>query len=50
MSSNGWNKPDGDWPGRKAATGNIHPVKPGTITAAGHPSVDIPPGTLNNIL
>jgi predicted RNA binding protein YcfA (HicA-like mRNA interferase family) len=27
-----------------------HPKKPGTVTVAGHPSVDIPPGTLNNIL
>jgi predicted RNA binding protein YcfA (HicA-like mRNA interferase family) len=27
-----------------------HPAKPGTVTVAGHPSVDIPPGTLNNIM
>ncbi|MFZ0297672.1 MAG: type II toxin-antitoxin system HicA family toxin [Candidatus Sulfotelmatobacter sp.] len=27
-----------------------HPAKPGTVTVAGHPSVDIPLGTLNNIL
>jgi predicted RNA binding protein YcfA (HicA-like mRNA interferase family) len=27
-----------------------HSSKPGTVTVAGHPSVDIPPGTLNNIL
>jgi predicted RNA binding protein YcfA (HicA-like mRNA interferase family) len=27
-----------------------HPRKPGTVTVAGRPSVDIPPGTLNNIL
>jgi predicted RNA binding protein YcfA (HicA-like mRNA interferase family) len=27
-----------------------HPTKPGTVTVAGHPAVDIPPGTLNNIL
>jgi predicted RNA binding protein YcfA (HicA-like mRNA interferase family) len=27
-----------------------HPAKPGTVTVAGHPSVDIPPRTLNNIL
>ena len=27
-----------------------HAAKPGTVTVAGHPSVDIPPGTLNNIL
>src|SRR5260370_39622825 len=27
-----------------------HPAKPGTVTVAGHPSVAIPPGTLNNIL
>jgi predicted RNA binding protein YcfA (HicA-like mRNA interferase family) len=28
----------------------IHPTKPGKVTVAGKPSVDIPPGTLNNIL
>jgi predicted RNA binding protein YcfA (HicA-like mRNA interferase family) len=27
-----------------------HPVKSGTVTIAGHPSADIPPGTLNSIL
>jgi len=27
-----------------------HATKPGTVTVAGHPSVDIPPGTLNNML
>jgi predicted RNA binding protein YcfA (HicA-like mRNA interferase family) len=27
-----------------------HSQKLGTVTVAGHPSVDIPPGTLNNIL
>jgi predicted RNA binding protein YcfA (HicA-like mRNA interferase family) len=27
-----------------------HLSKPGTVTVAGHPSLDIPPGTLNNIL
>jgi predicted RNA binding protein YcfA (HicA-like mRNA interferase family) len=27
-----------------------HSTKPGTVTVAGHPSLDIPPGTLNNIL
>lgn len=27
-----------------------HPKKAGTVTVAGHPAVDIPPGTLNNIL
>ncbi|MGB8579757.1 MAG: type II toxin-antitoxin system HicA family toxin [Candidatus Sulfotelmatobacter sp.] len=27
-----------------------HPSKPGTVTVAGHASVDIPAGTLNNIL
>ncbi|HEX4605776.1 MAG TPA: type II toxin-antitoxin system HicA family toxin [Candidatus Angelobacter sp.] len=27
-----------------------HPMKPGTVTIAGHPSADIPPGTLNSIL
>jgi predicted RNA binding protein YcfA (HicA-like mRNA interferase family) len=27
-----------------------HPSKPGTVTVAGKPSVDIPPGTLSNAL
>ena len=27
-----------------------HPSKPGIVTVAGHPSVDVPPGTLNSIL
>jgi predicted RNA binding protein YcfA (HicA-like mRNA interferase family) len=27
-----------------------HPSKPGTVTVAGKPSVDIPPGTLNSII
>ncbi|HEV3018143.1 MAG TPA: type II toxin-antitoxin system HicA family toxin [Burkholderiaceae bacterium] len=27
-----------------------HPTKRGTVTVAGRPSVDIPPGTLNNAL
>jgi predicted RNA binding protein YcfA (HicA-like mRNA interferase family) len=27
-----------------------HPSLPGTVTVAGAPSSDIPPGTLNNIL
>ncbi len=27
-----------------------HPSKPGTVTVAGKPSADIPPGTLANIL
>ncbi|MGA8488849.1 MAG: type II toxin-antitoxin system HicA family toxin [Terriglobales bacterium] len=27
-----------------------HPSKRGTVTVAGHSSLDIPPGTLNNIL
>jgi predicted RNA binding protein YcfA (HicA-like mRNA interferase family) len=27
-----------------------HSSKAGTVTVAGHPSLDIPPGTLNNIL
>lgn len=26
-----------------------HPVKPGTVTVAGKPSQDMPPGTLNSI-
>ena len=27
-----------------------HPTKPGNVTIAGKPSVDVPPGTLNSIL
>jgi len=27
-----------------------HPNKPGTVTVAGKPSIDIPPGTLNSAL
>jgi predicted RNA binding protein YcfA (HicA-like mRNA interferase family) len=27
-----------------------HPTKPGTVTVAGRPSTDVPPGTLNSIL
>jgi len=27
-----------------------HPEKPGTVTVAGKPGLDIPPGTLKNIL
>jgi predicted RNA binding protein YcfA (HicA-like mRNA interferase family) len=27
-----------------------HPSKPGTVTVAGKPSLDVPPGTLNAIL
>jgi predicted RNA binding protein YcfA (HicA-like mRNA interferase family) len=27
-----------------------HPNKPGTVTVAGHPSDEIPPGTLNSVL
>jgi predicted RNA binding protein YcfA (HicA-like mRNA interferase family) len=27
-----------------------HPVKPGRLTVAGKPSVDLAPGTLNSIL
>jgi predicted RNA binding protein YcfA (HicA-like mRNA interferase family) len=27
-----------------------HPTKPGTVTVAGKPSLEVPPGTLNSIL
>ena len=27
-----------------------HATKPGTVTIAGKPSVDVPPGTLNSVL
>jgi len=27
-----------------------HPAKPGTVTVAGKPSIDVPPGTLNSVL
>jgi predicted RNA binding protein YcfA (HicA-like mRNA interferase family) len=26
-----------------------HPVKPGTVTVAGQPFLEVPPGTLKNI-
>jgi len=28
----------------------LHPTKPGTVTVAGKPSIDVPPGTLNSAL
>jgi predicted RNA binding protein YcfA (HicA-like mRNA interferase family) len=28
----------------------VHPVKPGAVTVAGSPNVDVPPGTLKSIL
>jgi predicted RNA binding protein YcfA (HicA-like mRNA interferase family) len=27
-----------------------HPTKPGTVTVAGNPGIDVPPGTLNSVL
>jgi predicted RNA binding protein YcfA (HicA-like mRNA interferase family) len=41
--------------GRLARTRGSHrqyknPSKPGTVTVAGKPSLDVPPGTLNSIL
>jgi len=27
-----------------------HPSKPGTVTIAGHPTDEMPPGTLNSVL
>jgi predicted RNA binding protein YcfA (HicA-like mRNA interferase family) len=27
-----------------------HPTKPGTVTVAGKPGLEVPPGTLNSIL
>jgi predicted RNA binding protein YcfA (HicA-like mRNA interferase family) len=27
-----------------------HPSKPGTVTVAGQPGIEIPPGTLNSVL
>ena len=27
-----------------------HPTKPGTVTASGKPSIDVPPDTLNSVL
>jgi predicted RNA binding protein YcfA (HicA-like mRNA interferase family) len=27
-----------------------HATKPGTVTVAGHPSVELPPGTLSSVL
>jgi predicted RNA binding protein YcfA (HicA-like mRNA interferase family) len=28
----------------------VHPAKPGTVTVAGQPNVDVPPGTLHSIM
>lgn len=28
----------------------VHPVKPGKVTVPGHPSIDVPAGTLSSIL
>jgi len=27
-----------------------HPTKSGTVTVSGKPNIDVPPGTLNNVL
>ena len=27
-----------------------HPTKPGTVTVSGKPNIDVPPGTLNDVL
>jgi predicted RNA binding protein YcfA (HicA-like mRNA interferase family) len=27
-----------------------HPTKPGTVTVAGNPGIDVPPGTLNSVM
>ena len=27
-----------------------HPTKQGTVTVSGKPNIDVPPGTLNNVL
>jgi predicted RNA binding protein YcfA (HicA-like mRNA interferase family) len=27
-----------------------HPGKPGTVTLSGKPNIEVPPGTLNNVL
>jgi predicted RNA binding protein YcfA (HicA-like mRNA interferase family) len=28
----------------------IHPMKPGKVTVPGHPSIEVPPGTLSSVL
>jgi predicted RNA binding protein YcfA (HicA-like mRNA interferase family) len=28
----------------------VHPTKPGKVTVPGHPSIEVPPGTLSSIL
>ncbi|MDE3195708.1 MAG: type II toxin-antitoxin system HicA family toxin [Acidobacteriota bacterium] len=28
----------------------VHPTKPGKVTVPGHPSIEMPPGTLSSIL
>jgi len=41
---------DGDWRGPEEATDSSSTQKPGTVTVAGKPGVDVPPGTLNAVL
>ena len=45
-------KDDGWYPVRTAGSHRQlkHPVKPGTVTFAGHPSMDLNPATLKSIL
>lgn len=40
----------GSWKELKGVIVNLNPTKTGTVTVAGKPSVDVPPGTLNAIL
>ena len=42
---------DGWRPDRQRGSHRVfrHPIKPGTVTVAGKPSMDIPPGTLSSM-
>jgi hypothetical protein len=42
--------PKRNWRSWLAAQQFHHSTKPGTVTVAGKPSVDVPPGTLNSAL
>ena len=42
MLLNGWSRMVGGWYGQKEAIAQFHhPAKPGTVTVAGHPSVEV---------
>jgi len=51
MSLSGWSKTAGGWIAPRAAIASSGILQNlGTVTVAGHPSIEVPLGTLNNIL